>query len=221
MWVGKFKISHECFILSNMEKRDIKVLAYVLGVHEEHDNLYYTTFLIPVGKEKGVNSFISALKKDPQVVKVEEVRGQLITLTKAAKGKKHVSSYFSHDMFLVEPIIHEAGFEYWHLASWDREKLSSFYSNVRQIGNIEIMKLQEENLHDVFYPRIMPQLSPQQKKAFDLALEYGYFAYPQKIHLQELAAMMNISRMAYREHLRKAQSKFAPFFAHSAANQCK
>ncbi|MBI2575474.1 helix-turn-helix domain-containing protein, partial [Candidatus Woesearchaeota archaeon] len=187
MWVGKFRIWHECFILSNMEKRDIKVLAYVLGVHEEHDSLYYTTLLIPVGKTEDVSGFISDLRNDPQVIKVEEESGQLITLTKAAKDRKHVSSYFSHDMFLVEPIIHEAGFEYWHLASWDREKLASFYSNVRQIGNIELMKLQEEKLRDVFYPRIMPQLSPQQKKAFDLALEYGYFSYPQKIHLEELA----------------------------------
>src|SRR3989344_491591 len=221
MWIGKFKIKHECFILSKMESNKIKVIAYVLGVHEDQDSLYYTTFIIPIGKEERIKQFIQDMRNDPQVINVEEMHNQIITLTKVAKDKKHVSSGFSHELFLVEPILHEQGFEYWHLASWSREKLIEFYNKTKEIGEIEILKLRVEKPRDIFYPRIMPSLTPQQKKAFDIAVEFGYYDYPQKIYLDKLAEFMKISRMAYREHLRKAESKLFPFFAHSLPpNKC-
>ncbi|MBI3033139.1 helix-turn-helix domain-containing protein [Candidatus Woesearchaeota archaeon] len=215
MWIGKFKIKHDCFILNKMEQNNIKVLAYVLGIHEDNDSLYYTTFLIPIGSEERIIQFINDMKQDAEVINIEEHGGQLITLTKVGKNKKHVSSNFSHELFLMEPILHEHGYEYWHVASWNREKLVEFYERTQQVGSIEILKLQEEQVFDIFYPRIMPQLSRQQKRAFDLALEFGYYDYPQKIHLHNLAKHMQLSRMGYREHLRKAESKLFPFFAHS------
>lgn len=215
MWIGRFKIKHECVILSKMEHNNIKVLAYVLGVHEDQDSLYYTTFIIPIGKDERIQQFIQDMRNDPQVVNIEEMNNQIITLTKVPKDKRHASSGFSHELFLVEPILHEHGFEYWHLASWNREKLVEFYNKTKEIGEIEILKLREEKPQDIFYPRIMPSLSPQQKKAFDIAIEFGYYEYPQKIHLQNLAKCMKLSRMTYREHLRKAESKLFPFFAHS------
>jgi predicted DNA binding protein len=204
-----------------MKSNKIKVIAYVLGVHEDQDSLYYTTFIIPIGKEQRVQQFIKDMKNDKQVLEIEEVQNQLITLTKVAKDKKHISSGFSHELFLVEPILHEDGHEYWHLASWNREKLIDFYNKSKEVGSVEILKLREEKPHDIFYPRIMPHLSFQQKKAFDLAVEFGYYEFPQKIHLEKLARIMRISRMAYREHLRKAESKLFPFFAHSLPpNEC-
>ncbi len=222
MWIGKFKIKHECFILNKMKKNNIKVLAYVLGVHEDQSSLYYTTFLMPIGREERIREFINDVKNDPEVVNVEEHNGQLITLTKVAKNKIHISSNFSYELFLVEPILHEEGYEYWHLASWNRERLIEFYRNTKLIGSVEMLKLSEEDSFNIFYPRIMPLLSPQQKKAFYLALEFGYFDYPQKIHLEKLAEIMGISRMAYREHLRKAESRLLPFFAHSIPpNKCQ
>ncbi len=215
MWLGKFKIKHDCFILSKIKGKKLSVLAYVLGVHEDRDSLYYTTFITPVGEEKEIDRFLVKMRKDPQVLQLDQVNNQIITLTRVARSHKHVSSNFSHELFLVEPILHEKGYEYWHLASWNREKLVSFYDQTREIGSIEILKLQEEKTYDIFYPRLMPQLTLQQKKAFNLAMENGYYDYPQKIHLEELAALMNVSRMTYREHLRRAQSKLLPFFANS------
>lgn len=215
MWLAKFKIKHDCFILSKIKRKKLRVLAYVLGVHEDGDSLYYTTFITPVGEEKEIARFLEQMRKDPQVLQLNQVNNQIITLTKVARSHKHVSSNFSHELFLVEPILHERGFEYWHLASWNRERLISFYQRTRELGSIEILKLEEEKNYDIFYPRLMPQLTVQQKNAFNLALENGYYDYPQKIHLEELAALMKVSRMTYREHLKKAQSRLLPFFANS------
>lgn len=215
MWIGKFKIKHECFILNKMKTNNIKVLAYVLGVYQDNDSLYHTTILTPVGSEEQIKQFIDDIKDDKEVIHLEEVNNQIITLTRTAKDKIHISSNFSHELFLVEPILHECGYEYWHIASWNREKLVEFYNKTKEIAFIEILKLHEEKLRDIFYPRIMPILSSKQKKAFDIALESGYYDHPQKIHLEDLAKHMSISRMAYREHLRKAESKLVPFFVHA------
>jgi predicted DNA binding protein len=217
MWIGKFKIKHECFILDKMGK-GLQVLAHVLEVHEDQDSLYYTTFLNPIGDEEEVKKFVKEIKKDKEVIKIEEQGDQLITLTKTAKDKKHIASNFSKELFLVEPILHKEGYEYWHIGSWDRNKLVSFFEQNKKIGSIEMLKLKNEKNFNLFYPKIMPCLSNQQKKAFELALEFGYYEYPQKIHLEKLAKIMKISRMTYQEHLHKAERNLLPFFA-STLNQ--
>ncbi len=217
MWIGKFKIKHDCFILSKLQDGKIKVIAHVLAFHEDNTNFYYSTLMIPIGKEDRIKRFIKEMKADKRVIRTEDMGSQLITHSRVPKKDKHITNEFSRELFLVEPLLHENGYEYWHLASWNREKLIEFYNNSKQVGEVKILKLREEKARDIFYPRIMPKLSSKQKRAFDLAVEFGYYEFPQKIHLQDLAKYMKVSRMTYREHLRKAESKVLPFFASSTA----
>ncbi len=58
----------------------------------------------------------------------------------------------------------------------------------------------------------MPNLSKQQQKALELAIENKYYGYPRKITLKKLATLMNISESTYQFHLAKAESKVIPFY---------
>ena len=56
----------------------------------------------------------------------------------------------------------------------------------------------------------MPFLSKNQRKALELAFANGYYDYPRKIELKDLAKQMNLSLSTYREHLRRAEKKVMP-----------
>lgn len=53
----------------------------------------------------------------------------------------------------------------------------------------------------------LEDLTPQQLRAVNLAIEKGYFEIPKKVNLEELSTQMKISRTTFLEHLRKAEKK--------------
>lgn len=53
----------------------------------------------------------------------------------------------------------------------------------------------------------LEDLTPQQLKAVNLAIEKGYFEIPKKVNLEELSKQMKLSRTTFLEHLRKAEKK--------------
>ena len=59
---------------------------------------------------------------------------------------------------------------------------------------------------------VNPHLTVKQKKAFELAVNNGYYEYPRKITLSQLASILGISFSTYQKHLRKAEQKILPFF---------
>ena len=58
---------------------------------------------------------------------------------------------------------------------------------------------------------ILPNLSEKQKIAMDLAIKSGYYDFPKKIRLVELAKEMRIAYSTFQAHLKKAEQKLIPY----------
>jgi predicted DNA binding protein len=71
----------------------------------------------------------------------------------------------------------------------------------------------EQKIKNLMIESILPNLSEQQRKAFELALENDYYGYPRKIKLIDLAKRMNVSVSTFQFHLAKAEEKLMPFFS--------
>ncbi len=71
-------------------------------------------------------------------------------------------------------------------------------------------KIKQTKLDDIYYTRLMPHLSSQQKTAITLAFEEGYYNWPKRTNFQVLAKRMKVSVSTYREHLKKAEQKILP-----------
>jgi len=56
----------------------------------------------------------------------------------------------------------------------------------------------------------MPSLTKGQKRALEIATQNGYYDFPRKSELKNLAAEAGISLSTFREHLRKAEKKIMP-----------
>ena len=49
--------------------------------------------------------------------------------------------------------------------------------------------------------------SDKQRRALELALEFGYYNYPRNISVDNLSKKAKMPRTTFQEHLRKAESK--------------
>ena len=59
-------------------------------------------------------------------------------------------------------------------------------------------------------PKILPKLSKKQKDALSVAVKEGYYGFPRKKELNDLAKLSKVSFSTFREHLRKAENKIIP-----------
>ena len=97
------------------------------------------------------------------------------------------------------------------MASWNRDNLIEFINHIKKdIKNVEILKIQKTKLTDVYYPHLMPKLTPNQKRAIELAFENGFYDFPKRINMEKLAAVMKVSTPTFCEHIKKAEKKLMP-----------
>lgn len=214
MWIVRLKIKHDCTIGKRCAR--FNCIAFSLSLSNWQDQQYYYTSQRHTieGNKEGLNHFLTDLKTDPRVINLEISKNTLFFIEKRKK-EKIPSSYYTPKMFFVKPIfVDRKGFEYWEMASWNKETLMSFVNGLKKEKEVEltIEKFQKVELDTVYFPKIMPKLSDKQREAYQLAIERGYYNFPRKIGLKELARGMKVTVSTYQEHLRKAEAKILPAY---------
>ncbi|MCK5283122.1 MAG: helix-turn-helix domain-containing protein [Nanoarchaeota archaeon] len=214
MWVTKLKIKHDCTIGDRCER--FKCISYSMPLGNWHDKNYeYTSERHTIeGNEKNVREFLKNLKKDERIINLEISKNTVFFIGKRKK-EKIPTSHWNQKIFFIKPVfVDKEGYEYWEIASWKREVITKFIKNLEKEKELklDILKIQKVKLDDIHFPHIMPKLSPKQKRAFELAVEYGYYKFPRKVGLEKLAKIMKVSVSTLQEHLRKAEEKIIPSF---------
>ncbi|MBS3106706.1 helix-turn-helix domain-containing protein [Candidatus Woesearchaeota archaeon] len=203
----------DCPIVTRCEKFNVVVLSYPSTWYERKGHKFATTtcyFQSP--DEQAKKKFISDLKNDRRITNLE-ISGDIFTYEiDLGKEGEHVMLYHTKTIFFVKPVInHQDGHEYWEVASWKRSDLEKFIKDLKgHMDTCKIMKLENSPLTDVYFPNVMPKLSKSQKKAIELAYGNGYYSYPRKANLENLAKKAGVALSTYQEHLRKAELKLLP-----------
>lgn len=208
MWVGKFKIKHDDWILEKTVKYNIIARGIPLNSYIQKSKHFHTGMVFLYGSEKDKEKFIKSVKKDKRVQKCEVKGNQLFVLI---EGKDSIAEAFEKSLFFIQPVLMKEGFEYWELGSWERKLLIAFYDRVTKIAKVEILKLKRES-PAVFIQHAVPKLTGKQRGALELALESGYYNYPRKLSVQDLAGKAKTPRTTFQEHLRKAEQKMMTLF---------
>jgi predicted DNA binding protein len=214
MWITKLKLKHaDCPIVNRCKKFHLLVYSYPSTWYEDKKQKYATTTCFFLSREDALKEkFLSDLKADKRITKVE-VSGDMFTYEiKLASDGEHVMLYHTRRIFFVKPVVnHYDGHEYWEVAAWNKEELMQFIKSLKSHMDVcTIMKLEQSVLTDVYFPNVMPKLSMHQKYALELAYENGYYSYPRKINVQKLAKIAKVGVSTFQEHLRKAELKLLP-----------
>jgi len=139
---------------------------------------------------------------------------------KAKKGATHLQLYLSPELIFVKPIVIKPdGFEYIEIAALQKSVLTEFLKTAQKWLKIEVQKISQEKIRDIYVPHIMPEFTEKQKQAITLAYKNGYYYYPRQIEIKRLAEMAGLSPSTFQEHLHKAEQKLIPFFLENIIRQ--
>lgn len=162
------------------------------------------------GEQKNIAALVEDLKKDKRTEHAELNANTLFLIESAAK--KPVSQFMKRTIFVMKPtIIDSQGYEHWEIAAHQKEELMEFIKAIKPtMDEFSLLGIKNTSLQNVYFPKVMPDLTDLQKKALELAVREGYYTVPKKIGLRALAKMMKISLATYQKHLQKAEGKIIP-----------
>jgi predicted DNA binding protein len=161
------------------------------------------------GESENINQFVRDLSKDKKVISVER-KGDMFFLLE--KSEEKAVKFFNPKIIFTKPVLMDKkGYETWEVASWERKVIEEFVDKVeKHFENYKLLKFKEVKIDNIFFPRLMPNLTELQKQAIELAIQEGYYKTPRKIDLRKLAKLMNLSLSTYQQHLRTAEEKLIP-----------
>lgn len=214
MWMTKLQLRHkDCPIVTRCVKFKVIVLSYPSTWYEKRGNKYATTTCyFQSSDEAQKKKFLVDLEADKRITKLETAGDMFTYEINLGRGGEHVMLYHTKQIFFVRPVVnHFDSHEYWEVASWERKELEKFVAALEKHMDIcKILRFENSPLADIYIPNVMPKLSPHQKQALELAYAHGYYTYPRKTSVKELAKKAKLSLSTFQEHLRKAELRILP-----------
>lgn len=216
MWSLRFKVLNKDSIYTLLTvKHNVTDYFYPVDVYKKGKMFHILGIHLLEGDEKEKKAFANALKRHNKTVKFEKHDNMLIVLMK--EEERFYELIYDPSLYHPAPAIIKKGIELWNIASWDRKKLENLMKEIEKeksdFSEFELLNLGKMNPHDIYFPRILPDLPEKQELAFKLALKHGYYNSPRKMDLVHLAEIAKVSVSTFQENLRKAESKLLPFFS--------
>jgi predicted DNA binding protein len=213
MWKAIFEGSHETCILAPIcKKLNVTDFVYLVNAWEEEDAFYYSEAHILQGTEENKKKFVSELKKQKSIQKLEQKGNFVITLEKKPRWMAAYMPLWDKRIIQTKPVMQKTdGTELWEMACWEKEPLMQILERLPKEFQIKLKSITQTKIDDIFLPHIMPKLSEKQEHVIHLAVKRGYFDFPRKTNLDQLAKEMKISKPTLQQHLRIAEKKLVPF----------
>ena len=216
MWNLKFKVKNIDSVYSYLTHK-YKVVDYFYPVDRfvKNDRIHIFSIHLLEGEESEKEKFSEELKQNKKVEKFQRDDDRIVALV--AEEEKFYEMLYDPELYLPRPVLIKDGYEYWSVAAWDREKLSALIDEMehwkKKLVDLQIQKIQRDDLKEVYFPKIIPEIPKKQKLAFEIAVKNGYYKFPRKSDLSHLAKVMGVTAQTFHEHLRKAEEKLLPFFS--------
>ena len=213
MWKAIFEGKHEtCIIAPLCKKHNVTDFVYLVNAWEEKDSFFYSEAHILQGTEEEKKKFITYLKKQKSVLKFEQKGNIILTLEKKAKWMAAYMPLWDKRIIQIKPVVQQTdGTEHWEMACWDKEPLMQILERLPKEFEIKLKSITQEKISDIFLPHVMPKLSDKQKEVIQLAVKRGYYEFPRKVNLDDLAKELKLTKPTIQQHLRIAEKKVVPF----------
>ena len=154
------------------------------------------------GPQDSFEEVLSDIKKNPTVSNIETTmteRGKLIGAVTTARCEI-CRILTDSDVFLISAETRDNGKVDWTVVLSDKSVLKEIFDHLKN-KNVEAELVKLTKIDD------KESLTERQDKITKVAFERGYFDYPKRISLRELARMFEVSPSTLSEILRKGQRK--------------
>ncbi len=211
MWVLKFILKGEDIFFGSLAKRfNLTITGYPVSRHEKAKGLFINLVGNVTGYEKDEESIIRFLKRSKYFLKMES-NGNFFNLL--IKEDKKFAPFYSPSFIYLSPVkIDHSGIYTYHLGSWGKEDLSDLLKFIGKNYSYKILHFRQESIKSVSILGVQPNLTEKQRSAYELAVKKGYYEYPKRIDIKQLAKLSGISYSTFQQHLKYAEKKISEFF---------
>lgn len=217
MWSLKIQHSHkDCLYAKQLNDLNLTMYGYPLSFFIKNGKFFLCGIQMISGDQKKVQGYIYYVKSLKNIQHFEILTSNAFLFQ--ASINKNISYYkkiYTQKIIYLSPVIHEKKRETFEVASWDRKLLEEIINNIKSNKNTNFFKLlhlKRKISHEIFIPQILPKLTLNQRDLIKIAKDNGYWQYPRKINLTQLADLLNINKSSIHERLRRVESKIMDFF---------
>lgn len=217
MWQLKFVHNHkDCLYSAQLKKLSLTMYGYPLNSFVKNKVFFLNGIQIITGNPNKVQKYVSQIKCLKNIKHLEIIApNAFIFQAKITKNISYYKKVYNQRMLYLRPVIHHDNKEIFEIASWDRELLQDVIKNIKLNKNTTFFKLchiKRKIPPEIFIPQILPKLTLKQRNIVKLAKDLGYWQYPRKTNLTQLAKKLNISKSSLHERLRRVESRIINFF---------
>ncbi len=152
-----------------------------------------------------LNDVVSYVRGLPTTVKFEPVQKGMTSIT-ALMGIKTdglaMSRLLENNCHIAKPLVVQGGLEHWDVITEEGLGTKKLLDELAEVGEIKVKSLGKHEVENNEF-----ELTEKQREALNLAIRRGYYSWPRKVTLEELAELAGVSRVTFENHLRKAEAR--------------
>jgi predicted DNA binding protein len=209
--LAKVRLFHQdCFASRSVEKFPEITLFQKSNqvIHERGaDGVVYTVVWdIRAPRKKDLEDYLEYLRRYPGVLKVQVLSEAGKTATVLIRVRSASASYdtiLKQGVHYLSPVKVIDGLEEHKVLLVDAGKLKNVLEEFDGLGEVKLASVGKLEPNDEF-------LTPKQQDALEKALRHGYYDWPKKVSLDDLAEIAGVHRRTFHERLRRAEAKLIP-----------
>lgn len=217
MWIANFKLRDDHDIYSLLcKKHAINFFASPYTNYVEKKNIHLVLGGILSGNEESKILFLKDLKNDPRIASIEKYKDFVLIHAihpLSRETEAEIRIFYSPQYVRIKPVrISNDGWEYWEVACVNRDELTKLIRTAKKHYHAKLFSLKREKIKTIANLEFAPELTEKQLETLVLAFKEGYYEYPRKFTLPQLAYNTKKSYSTIQEHVSKAENKIIEFF---------
>lgn len=211
MWTAKIVFDGSSCTLGKLCKETkVSIKGYPLHHSFKKNELNVVIIGTISGEQNAINKFVKIIQNS-DAVKHFEISGNLFVCKYIERKELYIA--YSTEIISLEPYtIDIKGIETMLIASFEKEQITRVYKIFNKLYTAKLKFVKQEELTHLSFISKSPKITDIQKDAMIFAANEGYYDFPRRIALQDLAKKKNLSFSTFQAHLRKAEHKLIPFW---------
>lgn len=168
----------------------------------------FCTFDINAPDKKELDDYFSYCKSHPTVKKLEIMSrtntSAIFTTLFESTGSSYDAIIGSNSLY-SGPIVQHNAYEKHKILTKNPNSLKKLLNELEILGEVKVFKIGNPASNENPF-----NLTEKQELALRVARQNGYYSWPRKATLEDLAMHAGFSRRAFQENLRKAEAKVLP-----------
>ncbi len=217
MWVANFKLRDDEDIYTPFCKRfNVEFFAYPYTHYIKDGRIHVFAGGILSGSKQSKSKFVLQIRKDPRVMSIEQYHDFIFVhaIHPASREQRAALKVFYNPQFIrLRPVCMKTdGWEYWEVAAIDREELNTLVQAAIKYYHGKLFSIKKEKIRSIASLELAPDLTEKQLEALKLSKQQGYYQYPRKMTLPQLAKMKKKAYSTFQENLSRAENKLVEYF---------